>query len=616
MKKIGFAIGAMALFTIFFAAYTILYRQKQLAKLEKMEMALGQSIASRLDDKHLSRQIFLLYLPLKSSSRTSDSEFDTLVDSLAPGAILINNDNIPVFRETGEQNLKKLKTQIEKLNGVYRDRGLPAPIYAIDQEGGEVRRIKSNKIAFPSALAVGEAAALTGRHDLPMLMGFYSCYELRQLGIHWSLSPVADVLSNVDNPVIKSRSFGPSPDEVAENVGGYITGLHSARCIEALKHFPGHGHTAKDSHNELPRVEAEREVLEGRELAPFRELLSAGGKGRVVMSSHVVFPEVDSSPSTFSHVWLSDILRGEWGFEGLVVTDDLAMGGSLEHAGEKGYDSIFVESLKAGADVLLFIGSLEESQRAVNSIEEALQSGELSRERLEESAARLIAAKIRTGALDSYLHQIAAELDPALQEAVEFVTDHSLDEEEQIKVLESQLAKVESINDFASRAAIKTVWADESFFQDKEGSGGVPKNSRDFQFGGVAVGYLRSTVYSDLPAGHPVMEKLNKLNVATKPLHEVVDCKTTCPLLHSGLGQGKREGMQALLKNSKAEGARWIIFSIEAPLPAGEYIPYLSPGDIYVSAFSRTRVSGEKLAELFLEADQKGLPARSALQLQ
>jgi beta-N-acetylhexosaminidase len=188
-------------------------------------------------------------------------------------------------------------------------------LFGIDHEGGGVLRPPAPITAYAYARRWKDHAADVGR-----AMG----KELASLGFNVNFAPVLDVNSNPDNPVIGQRAFGATPQEVTAAARPFLSAMQAQGVLGCLKHFPGHGDTSVDSHYGLPVVDVDAATFRARELAPFRDL--AQGEARMVMTAHIVFPQVDpGTPATMSRTILQDILRGELGFKGVVVSDDLGM---------------------------------------------------------------------------------------------------------------------------------------------------------------------------------------------------------------------------------------------------------------------------------------------------
>ncbi len=263
-------------------------------------------------------------------------------------------------------------------------------VVAVDEEGGSVTRLHvatGSPVLGPAALGVVDDLELTAA------AGRAVGRDLAGLGIDLCLGPVADVNSNPDNPVIGVRSFGSTPGPVAAHVAAWVGGLQAAGPAACVKHFPGHGDTAVDSHLALPVLEGDLERLRARELVPFRAAVDAGVAA--VMTSHLVVRALDPvRPATLSPVVLS-LLREELGFAGAVVTDALDMAGA---SGATGVPEAAVRSLEAGAD-LLCLGADKDPAlvRAVQSaIVDAVREGRIDEQRLADAASR--AAGLRRAA--------------------------------------------------------------------------------------------------------------------------------------------------------------------------------------------------------------------------
>ncbi|MFB6955893.1 glycoside hydrolase family 3 protein [Streptomyces sp. NPDC056309] len=268
-------------------------------------------------------------------------------------------------------------------------RGLPL-LVATDQEHGIVCRVGKPATLFPGAMAIGAGGSPADAHTLGRISGA----ELRALGINQDYSPDADVNVNPANPVIGVRSFGADPNAVAGLVAAEVKGYQSSKVAATAKHFPGHGDTATDSHYGFPVITHSRELWEKLDAVPFRAAIKAGIDS--IMTAHIQFPALDDSgdPATLSHPVLTGILRGELGYDGVVVTDSLGMDGVRSKYGD---DRVPVLALKAGVDQLLNPPSLDVAWNAVLS---AVRAGELTEARLDESILRILRLKAKLGLLD------------------------------------------------------------------------------------------------------------------------------------------------------------------------------------------------------------------------
>ncbi len=260
--------------------------------------------------------------------------------------------------------------------------------------GSDFERGASMRVAqtarFPYLMAYGAAHDLTAVREL----GAATAREARTLGVNWAFAPDADVNNNPDNPIINTRSFGEDPQAVASDVGAFIDGAHSDPgnyLLVTAKHFPGHGDTSQDSHMALAQIDEPKDRIEAVELVPFRAAIAHNVDA--VMTGHLAVPafEPQPLPATLSRSILTNLLRDELGFKGLVVTDALNMAGvtSLFSQGE-----LAIRALEAGADVLLMPDDPDICIRAITA---AVRTGRISRARIDASASRVLAAKQRVG---------------------------------------------------------------------------------------------------------------------------------------------------------------------------------------------------------------------------
>ena len=276
------------------------------------------------------------------------------------------------------------------LQEAARSAGHPHPLLiAIDQEQGKVARLREGVTLFPP---MGEIAGL----DDPSLTAGVAravSREMLALGVNWNLAPVADVLSTASCPV-GNRSFGDDPDRVGQMVAAYVRGAETEGMISSLKHFPGHGGTDRDSHFTTPRIEKSMSELDTIDLPPFRKGIDAGAP--TVMTTHITFPAVDPElPATFSPLVIDGLLRGDLGFPGVVVSDDLEMAGSARKFSltEGG-----LLALRAGVDLLLVSGMLlpeRDLPGLLDGLAAAAREGRLDAERTGASLARLASLKER-----------------------------------------------------------------------------------------------------------------------------------------------------------------------------------------------------------------------------
>lgn len=298
--------------------------------------------------------------------------------------------------------------------------GIPL-LVSVDQEGGVVARLVTGATVFPGNMALGA----TGSEQLAYEAGLWTGRELRAVGIHQNYAPVVDVNNNPSNPVIGVRSFGEDPAAVSRLGAAMVRGLQAAGVLATAKHFPGHGDTEMDSHIDLPTVPHPMDRLERVELAPFRAAIQAGVAS--VMTAHITFPAVEPAPglpATLSRRVLTDLLREEMGFRGLVVTDAIEMGAIVKHWG---IGQAAVRAVQAGADAVLVAWPADWTAaiQVARALVEAARSGEIPTARLDEAVARILAAKEQLGLLDGPSQVDVAKVqervgtDPAFEKAME-----------------------------------------------------------------------------------------------------------------------------------------------------------------------------------------------------
>ncbi len=270
----------------------------------------------------------------------------------------------------------------------------PELLVSVDEEGGDVTRLESRRgSTFAGAAVLGAADDVELTRAASAGIGAL----LAECGVDWTLAPDADVNSNLDNPVIGVRSFGADADLVARHVAAAVRGLQDdAGILACAKHFPGHGDTAVDSHVGLPVVGATADELRATHLTPFRAAVDAGVAS--IMTAHLRVIALDpETPATLSAPIVTDLLRGELGFDGLVVSDALEMAGVAAYCGlEEGA----VRALVAGVDALCLGGELADEsvvERTAQRILEAVTSGRLPADRLADAVARVDALVARRG---------------------------------------------------------------------------------------------------------------------------------------------------------------------------------------------------------------------------
>ncbi|WP_291424517.1 glycoside hydrolase family 3 protein [Deinococcus sp.] len=300
---------------------------------------------------------------------------------IQPGALCMVDIPGPVLDQDTAEHLKKYGVQavclfgknieslaqLSALCAELREVMGAHALIALDHEGGAIIRPAFWPFV-PSAMSLGAAddTALTGE------MNALLARQLRSVGINWNFAPVLDINSSPANPVIAERAFGAEADHVIRHGRAALGGHASEQIAACVKHFPGHGDTHQDSHHDLPHVSKSRAELEAGELRPFRELLP---HTPAIMTAHIVFDQLDAQhPATLSRPILTELLRGEWGYDGVIVTDSMGMKAIDDHygRGEAG-----VLALQAGADLVMALGRREAQVATLEAIAGALRDGTL-----------------------------------------------------------------------------------------------------------------------------------------------------------------------------------------------------------------------------------------------
>lgn len=333
--------------------------EKSLATLSLEEKA-GQLVVTRINGYHVN---------LRSEAVR---RIDAQVRELGIGGLIISRGD-PL----------EMVTFLNRLQSLAK---LPL-LVAADFEWGAGIQAPHGATPLPGAMAIGAA----GSEELAEAHGRMTAREGRAMGVHMTYAPVVDVNNNADNPIINIRAFGEDPALVGRLAAAFIRGAKAGGLLTTAKHFPGHGDTAVDSHRALATITADRARLGRLELLPYRSAIEAGVDA--VMVGHLAVPALDPSgaAATVSRPIVTDVLRGELGFRGLVVTDGMEMRG-ITDAFEPGEAA--VRALEAGQDVILIS---PDPQKAKDAIVVAVRSGRISEARLDESVLRLLRAKQAAG---------------------------------------------------------------------------------------------------------------------------------------------------------------------------------------------------------------------------
>ncbi len=308
-----------------------------------------------------------------------------LVERTRAGGVVLFEQNVGTPQETAALVNRLQAAALEAT-------GIPL-LVATDQEGGVVAQLRRGFTYWPNAMAV----AATGNLDIAERVGAGIAEELRAVGISMNLAPVVDVVDNPANTVIGVRSFGSNPGAVAAFGQATLRGFHSMGVIAVAEHFPGHGSVAQDSRTTRP-VDARSRAEIDATLAPFAALIADGIDA--VLLAHVVYPALsdDGLPATFSPTIATDLLRGQLGFQGVIVSDAPGMDAVLE---QYSVEEAAQRAILAGADMLILSQNISAEQQAaaVQHVVTLVEAGEISPARIDASARRILSLKERYGLL-------------------------------------------------------------------------------------------------------------------------------------------------------------------------------------------------------------------------
>jgi len=351
-----------------------------------------------------------------ASKRRDYQEYLRLVRQTGVGGlILLNRVQGGVVRQAEPFAVAAFLNRMQKLAKV------PLVVGGDFERGSSMRFQNTTK--FPHAMAYGAANNLEATRKT----GAATAREARALGFHWVFAPVADVNNNPDNPIINTRSFGEDPKLVAAHVKAFIDGAHAAKrdgILVTVKHFPGQGDTAVDTHMGLAKVTGDRVRLDSLELLPFREAIAGGVDA--VMTGHLSVPAIEDRdiPATISNKVIQGLLRKELGFEGLAISDAMDMQGMTRQfsSGEAA-----VRAIEAGLDVLLIPANAD---AAIRGVMEALKSGRLKAARIHQSVIKVLSAKHRLGLFQKRLvnlEEISEQIDsPDFADLAQSVAEQAL----------------------------------------------------------------------------------------------------------------------------------------------------------------------------------------------
>ncbi len=338
---------------------------------------LSKTIAERMTDEELLSQIFMFGW----AGAEPSALLNAWVSDRGLGSVKVFGWNT--------DDIHQVARSVKSLQERAATRRFKIPLFvATDQEGGWIRHVKGETTDTPGNMAIGASGYPLDAY----YSGFYINREIKALGINMNFAPTVDIYSNLDSSVIGPRSFGSDPEKVGILGEAFAKGSMDAGVIPTAKHFPGHGDTDVDSHGRLPQINISYEELMNRELVPFRYLIAAGIPA--VMSGHLEFPQIQENgiPSSLSKKFLTDILRGQLGYDGLIITDDMMMNGATLYTGT--LYLAFQMAIEAGNDIILSSTTAGLNDALWTRNLALMKSDEDFKERVKDAARRVLKAKM------------------------------------------------------------------------------------------------------------------------------------------------------------------------------------------------------------------------------
>ncbi|MEC0242376.1 beta-N-acetylhexosaminidase [Paenibacillus dokdonensis] len=293
-----------------------------------------------------------------------------------------------------KNNIENTKQALKLFNDLKQEnKSNPVPLWmSVDEEGGRVSRMPKDFVKIPTSQAIGKKDSAELSKEIGGILG----RELSGFGLNMDFAPVLDINSNPQNPVIGDRSFGNKADLVSRLGLATMEGIKGEKVVPVVKHFPGHGDTSVDSHIGLPVVNHDLTRLRKMELVPFKDAI--GDKADVVMIAHLLMPKIDPDhPASFSKKVITDLLRNELGFQGVVISDDMTMG-----AIEENYDigKASVSAILAGGNIILVGHDYDKEKIAIHALKNAVNDGTISEDVLNNRVYAILKLKHSYGLSD------------------------------------------------------------------------------------------------------------------------------------------------------------------------------------------------------------------------
>lgn len=341
----------------------------------------------------------MIFAGIKGTNITNETKKIISTDQVG-GIILFKN------------NLRSANQSVALLNAIKEENTKnKVPLFlGVDEEGGRISRLPElTKLPTNEDLGKRNDASLS--YDIGKLLG----KELSAFGFNLDFAPVLDINSNPDNPIIGDRAFGTDAEIVSELGLQTMKGIQSEQVISVVKHFPGHGDTAVDSHKELPIIQKSLKDLQALELIPFSRAVEKGAE--VIMVGHILLPKIDSTyPASISKEIITDVLRGQLNYEGIIITDDMTMKAILNTFE---ISEAAVSAVKAGNDIVLVAHDYANVKKAKDAILQAIESGEITEQRIDESVKRILSIKKKYNLTNNQLNGVnIQELNKSINETL------------------------------------------------------------------------------------------------------------------------------------------------------------------------------------------------------
>jgi len=351
----------------------------------------GDALSERVKQMSLDEKIGQMVI-VGLQGYTIDDHARELIESYRVGGFILFKDNIRDSAQTLQL--------INSLKEANSPGGVPL-FFCVDEEGGKVSRLPGEFVKFPSNRTVGGVNDGSFSREIGRLIA----EQIKSLGFNMNFAPVLDIDSNPANPVIGDRSFGADADIVAKLGVETMKGMQEKEVISVVKHFPGHGDTSVDSHIGLPVLNHGLQRLKSFELVPFAAAINNGADA--IMVAHILLPQIDrQQPASLSSVFLTDILRSDLRFDGVIVTDDLTMG-AIESQYEIG--AAAVQLVRAGGDIVLVCHDYAKARAALDALRQVVRTGELPERRIDESVRRILKLKEKYRIADEKIASVNVE---------------------------------------------------------------------------------------------------------------------------------------------------------------------------------------------------------------